>query len=45
MEELTSLGFGISGIAILSILYIYIKRLKKKFRKYILRFEKIKDRF
>lgn len=45
INEVILLGFGISGIAIVSILFIYIKRLKKKLRKYVLRFEQIKDKF
>ena len=45
MDELVALGFGISGIVLVSALFAYIKRLKKKLRRYVLRFEQIKDKF
>lgn len=45
VNELIVLGFGASGAFIVSILYFYIKRLKKKLKKYVLRFEQIKDKF
>ena len=44
MNEMILLGLGIITTVFLSIFYFIIRRIKKRLRRYILRFEKIKDK-
>jgi len=45
MENMVVLEIGLGTIGVLSILLAYLMRLKKRLRKFVLRFEKIKDKF
>lgn len=44
MNELI-LGIGITTIIFISFFYFAIRKIKKKLKLYVLRFEKIKDKF
>lgn len=44
MYEIVAVGFGILGIVIVSVLLCYTKWLKNKFKRYVLRFDQIKDK-
>ena len=44
MNEIILLGLGIVTTTFISIFYFIVKRTKKRLRRYMLRFEKIKDK-
>jgi len=45
MSELILLGIGITTTIFISLFYFIIRKIKKNLRNYVLRFEKIKDKF
>ncbi len=39
------LGFGLGGIAFATGIWIYLKRIRKRMKRFVLRYEMIRDRF
>jgi hypothetical protein len=45
MDEMTLLQIGTVATVFISVFYFVLRRIKKNLRRYVLRFEKIKDKF
>ena len=45
MDEIILLEIGTIATAFISVFYFILRRIKKNLRRYVLRFEEIKDKF